>query len=465
MRLLGFDISRPSRELVTKAPTLSQVPVSRGGWMRILESFAGAWQRNIEINQTEITSHHAVFACMTLIAGDVSKLGSPEFKTKVKGIWEVGENPAYNPVLRDPNQFQTPNQFWENWVLSKLWKGNTYALKGRDERGVVRRLWILDPCKVTPLVSESGEVWYQLQQDNISGVREAGPVMPQSEIIHDRMNPLFHPLVGISPLYAAGLAAQLGLNITTEGAIFFKNRRIPGGILTSPHTITDETADRLQREWTKGDTEIIGKTRVLGDGLEFKTTTATATDSQMLELAKVTAEWICSVFHVPPYMIGIGSPINSNVEALNLWYYAQAIQKQLEDIEACLLRGLEMKSGTKVEFDTSTLYRMDTLSQATAIKELVSAGVLCPDEGRARLDLPPKPGGDTPYLQQQNFSLAALAKRDAKDDPFKPNTPSAQPPTGDNTNDDSGGDDQQRDIIPSVKDILRKARAHERRAA
>ena len=37
---------------------------------------------------------------------------------------------------------------------------------------------------------------------------------------------------------------------------------------------------------------------------------------------------------------------------------------------------------------------------------------------RQKFNLLPVPGGDTPYLQQQNFSLAALAKRDAKDDPF-----------------------------------------------
>ena len=41
-----------------------------------------------------------------------------------------------------------------------------------------------------------------------------------------------------------------------------------------------------------------------------------------------------------------------------------------------------------------------------------------PNEARAEIGLQPVAGGDTPYLQQQNYSLAALAKRDAKDDPF-----------------------------------------------
>jgi hypothetical protein len=40
------------------------------------------------------------------------------------------------------------------------------------------------------------------------------------------------------------------------------------------------------------------------------------------------------------------------------------------------------------------------------------------DEMRKRANLPPTKGGDTVYLQQQNFSLEALAKRDAQEDPF-----------------------------------------------
>jgi hypothetical protein len=36
-------------------------------------------------------------------------------------------------------------------------------------------------------------------------------------------------------------------------------------------------------------------------------------------------------------------------------------------------------------------------------------------------------GGDTPYLQQQNYSLAALDKRDTSEDPFGKKPPAAAP--------------------------------------
>ncbi len=61
---------------------------------------------------------------------------------------------------------------------------------------------------------------------------------------------------------------------------------------------------------------------------------------------------------------------------------------------------------------------MDSLTMMQTIQQGIGAGVLKPNEGRADLNLLPVTGGDTPYLQQQNYSLEALAKRDAKDDPF-----------------------------------------------
>jgi phage portal protein BeeE len=54
--------------------------------------------------------------------------------------------------------------------------------------------------------------------------------------------------------------------------------------------------------------------------------------------------------------------------------------------------------------------------------------VMSPNEGRAKFDLKPVEGGAQPYLQQQNYSLEALAKRDAQADPFAPATPPAPKP-------------------------------------
>ncbi len=72
---------------------------------------------------------------------------------------------------------------------------------------------------------------------------------------------------------------------------------------------------------------------------------------------------------------------------------------------------------------------MDTAARYDALGKLVGSGVMAPNEARKRERLKPVAGGDSPYLQQQNYSLAALAKRDALTDPFGPRAnPSPVPP-------------------------------------
>ncbi|MGM4906265.1 phage portal protein [Tardiphaga sp. 866_E4_N2_1] len=454
MRLLGFDISR------TKAAptTLSPVAESRG-WYTILEPFVGAWQRNIKVNRDNVLSNPANFACKTLIASDIAKLRVKLVAKDSHGIWKEVDNAAYSPVLRKPNHFQTRNQFWESWILSKLSSGNTYALKGRDNRGGqgsgnVKALYILDPGLVTPLVSDEGSVFYQLNQDNLSGLTES-VIVPATEIIHDRYNCLFHPLVGLSPIFANGVAATKALNIQNSSARFFGNRSMPSGILTAPGVISEDTAKRLKDNWEKNYTgDNVGKVAVLGDDLKFLSIATTAEDSQLIEQLKWADTVVCSTYHVPPYKVGIGQmPTVSNVQALNLEYYSQALQRLIEDAEECLDLGLGIGYGENlgVEFDTDNLLRMDSVTQMEVIDK--GKNTFTPDEARARINLGPTPGGNVVYRQQQDFSLAALAKRDAQDDPFKTDSGALALPTPAKPEDDAS-DDEARGLIAAT--LLRK---------
>lgn len=471
MRLLGFDITR------AKPTEKALHPVADyrgGGLLRILESFPGAWQRNIEIDQNLVLSYHAVYACMTLIASDIAKLRVKLVAQDDDGIWTETESPAYSPVLRKPNPTQTRIQFWETWILSKLMRGNTYILKQDDRRNVVTRLYVLDPNKVMPLVSDDGSVFYELSPDNLSAISDR-IIVPARNIIHDRMNCLFHPLVGISPLWANGLAATQGLRIQNNSAQFFGNRSMPGAILTAPGHISDDTAHRLKAEMEQGFSgENVGRLMVAGDGLTFNALSFTPEDAQLIEQLKLTAEMVCSTFHLPPYKIGVGPlPSYNNVQALNVEYYAQCLQKLIEDAEECLDDGLgigwssERKDGVRygTEFDVRNLLRMDTLTQVQSLREEVGAGITSPNEARKELDRKPVPGGAMPYLQQQNYSLEALAKRDAMDDPFALDTPAALPAPSDQPPDESEDDDDAEAKALMAGAMLRKELMSDIRAA
>jgi hypothetical protein len=77
------------------------------------------------------------------------------------------------------------------------------------------------------------------------------------------------------------------------------------------------------------------------------------------------------------------------------------------------------RSNSGTEFDLDDLLRMDSGSRVTAAKESANGGGMTFNEVRKRYHgVGPVPGGDVVLSQQQNYSLEALAKRDAMADPF-----------------------------------------------
>jgi HK97 family phage portal protein len=397
---------------------MQMVDQSRGGWWPIVrEPTTGAWQANASQSADTVLTYSALYACVSLIASDVGKCRLKLVQQDNDGIWSETDSAAFSPVIRRPNHYQNRIQFYTWWITSKLLHGNAYALKRRDARGVVTALYLLDPTRVTVLVAPDGSVFYQLAVDNLADLGETVTV-PAREIIHDVMVPLFHPLIGVTPIYACGMAAYQGLKIQTNSTKFFANGSQPGGVLTAPGAIGDETATRLKTYWdTNFSGDNVGKVAVLGDGLKYEAMTITAVDAQLIEQLKWTGLDVCSAMHVPPHKISVGpAPPYNQVEALNQDYYSQCLQIHFESIELLLDEGLELPKvngqpyGT--EFDLDDLIRMDSSSKMKMATDGVGGGVFTPNEARAKFDKKPVAGGDTPYLQQQYFSLEALNKRD-----------------------------------------------------
>jgi HK97 family phage portal protein len=419
VRIFGYDIA-----LKKSVPT----PVrSSSGWFGIIsESFAGAFQSHVEVDAPrDLLSYSGIYAPITLIAGDVGKL-RVKLTEMDAGIWrEVSTNSPFLPVLRKPNNYQTRIQFYEFWMLMKLLYGNTYVLKQRDNRGIVVQMHVLDSERVTPLVAPNGDVYYQVAADYLSGL-EQGVTLPASEIIHDRINCLWHPLVGVAPLYAAAMSATQGRKIQNNSAKFFENMSRPSGMLTSPNSIDDETANRLKVQWEQNYSGgNLGRLAVGGSGLEYKAFTIPAEQSQLIEQLDWTVKDIARALLVPQFMVGGQTPAGSTVEAETLRYYTQCLQKYIEQLEVCLDEGLSLPSNYCTEFDTEGLIRMDSVAQIEVLSKAVGGGIMAPNEARRKINLGATAGGETPYLQQQNYSLAALAKRDAQDDPFGKTAPAA----------------------------------------
>lgn len=397
---------------------------SGGGWRSLFvqEPYSGAWQKNDELTREDVTAHHAVFACVSLISQDIGKMPI-RLKKREKDVLVHADIPSKLRVLKKPNRFQIWQQFSENWTTSLLLRGNTYVLKRRDIFGEVTELVILNPDMCKPLIDDNGNVFYQLCNDRLTQTESV--IVPASEIIHDRINCFYHPLVGLTPIMACSLAAGLGIEIQKGSRNLFRNNSRPSGLLTAPGPITKEKAEDAQARWNANYSgSNLGKTAILGDGMTFSTIAVNADDAQLIEQLKMTAEVICSVFHVPLFKVGLGPTPAGKISDLNEIYYSDCLQSPIEARENLLDDGLGLNDyGVEAFLDISVLIRMDSTSQMARLKEGVGAAILTPNEAREEVGLLPISGGDTVYMQQQNYSLAALAKRDSKEDPFSKESP------------------------------------------
>ncbi|EMB9982467.1 phage portal protein [Pseudomonas aeruginosa] len=402
MKLFGYEFKRAEKAIA------SSVPVNRGLWQIISEPFAGAWQRNKEERRETLLQYPTLYACISRIATDIGKLPFSLQAKNSNGIWSATESSAFSPVLREPNHYQTPQQFREYWMLSKLMQGNTYVMKERDSRGVVTGLYILDPCQVIPQVSTSGEVFYQLYTDdlNLLPFEDGLLSVPASEIIHDRCICPFHPLIGLPPIAAAYWPALKNMRILRSSSEFFANNAQPSGILSAPGAISDGTADRLRAYWNENFTGAnAGKVAVVGDGLQFASLASKSVDSQMVEQLRYSDEQICQPFGIPPFKVGLGTiPSGLGVDAINQLYYDDALQAHIQAMETLITIGLNA-TPYKVDMDESVLMRMDAGKKADYHKTLIDGSIETINDARMSFNLPPLVGGNTVYMQQQDFPL------------------------------------------------------------
>lgn len=420
LKSLGISFTR-TKAVPSGLTGISESQALSWWWPIVREASAGAWQRNEEIRLDNALANPAVYTCTTLIPSDVAKCRPRLMGRDSDGIWTEFENTAHSPILRRPNHFQTWFHFAQWWMTSKLTAGNTYVWKRRDNRSVVNGLYVLDPNRVKLLQAPDGSYFYELSPHSTSDglgfpERSKTIVVPASEIIHDVCCPLFHQMMGVSPIFAAGYAALMSRYILNNARKLHENGSAPGGVLTAPGTISKETAARVKAYF---DTEFAGdnygKVAVLGDGLTYTPMgMATAVDSQVVEILKWTDEQIAKCYHMPFFKVGGPLPPYSSVEAVTQLYYSDCLQSHITPFEQLLSDGLELPLGTAVRLDLADLNKMDSATTMEIATQGVRGGVLTPNEGRAMFDKKRLRGGDTVYMQHQDYGIQVLAERDAK---------------------------------------------------
>jgi HK97 family phage portal protein len=400
----------------------------------------GSWQQNLNAAgwpAPELVAFSAVYACTTIISGDLAKLPLQVFKVNVAtGAREVQRRDYYAQLMRHPNDYQTAADFMQLFVLSGLLQGNAYAFARRNARGEISEMHILDPRTTRPYLEPgSGELFYRCGENQLAGLAPDAMV-PERNIIHHRL-PLLpgHPLVGVTPILAAAASSAVGLHILRNSQSFFGNSSRPAGTLTAPGKISKETADRLKEDWDNNYSgPRYGKTAVLPEGLKWEPLTITAQDAQLIEQLRWSVEDVARVFRVPLFMLGDTSKATyRNNEQLNRAYLSGCLGTHIEALEQRFSRAFEFGVDYELKFDLSALLRAEIDVRFAAYETALRSAWTTINEVRAQEGLAPVEGGDEPHIQMQYLPLsqagtrgAAPAPGNAPPEPAPPNDPGAE---------------------------------------
>jgi HK97 family phage portal protein len=197
------------------------------------------------------------------------------------------------------------------------------------------------------------------------------------------------------------------LKILKNAASFFANGANPGGILTAPAGMSQKDAEDVKTYWnTNFQGSNSGKVAVIGADLKFTSFAFKSADSQLVEQLQYSDRQICQPFGVPPFIVGIGEiPAGMKVDDMMGMYERLALQPLIDSRENLMEEGLAISRPLGLEMDTGPLLRMDPQKRSEVWGKLVNDGIAAPNEARLPFNLKPLEGGDTVYMQQQDFPL------------------------------------------------------------
>jgi HK97 family phage portal protein len=383
------------------------------GWGNGDRGPGGAWQMNRNQPQRglELVAFSAVYACVNTIASDIGKLPIEIYQVDLDdGARTVLRRDYYAQLFRAPNGFQTCADFLQSFIQSYLLQGNTYCwISKRNGRGEPLEMHVLNPYRVKPLLTESGQIFYECGQDFLAGIAP-NTIIAERDMIHHRL-PLLpgYPLIGVTPIFAAAASSALGLQILRDSQQFFGNASRPSGLLSTDQFIAEDLAKRYKQEWDdtyKG--QEFGKTALLGGGMKWQPLTITAQDAQLIEQLRYSVEDVARVFRVPPFMLGDMSKVTyRNTEHMMRAYLSGCLSWHIEAIQQRFEYAFAFESNFQLRFDLSAMLRTDLDVRYLAYQQGLSGGWLAPNEVRAQEGLPPTEGGDEPRMQSQYVPLSA----------------------------------------------------------
>lgn len=394
------------------------VNVKASGGQQILTSaeladlFAGgSTSAGVDVSASSAMRFATVWACVRLLAESIAQLPFHVYvKEKDGSSSRVRDIGLADLISYRPNHWQTPFDYIDYMVTGLCMRGNHYAYKTTDSKGEVLELLPFEPSRVTLSRDGFHNVTYRATMDGTY------TIYSPDEMLHVR-GCSFDGFVGVSPISQHRETVGLAMAAQEYGSKLFKNGARPSGVLSVLGELSDDAYNRLRKYWQSmygGDNT--GKTAILEQGTKYETISMSNADAQYLDLRQFQRSEICAIFRIPPHMIGdLTKSSFSNITQQSLEFVKYSILPWCVRIEQVFNRDMltrkQRQRGMYVKFLVDGLERADIETRYKVYQMGINAGILSPNEARAKENMNPRENGNI-YPMQINLTDSATGLPD-----------------------------------------------------
>lgn len=409
------------------------------------EAVGSASSSGMRITEDSALTDPTVQACVGVIGKDVGMMPCKIYTESPDGSKRLVDNhPVYDLLYIRPNEQQTAFEFKQQMQGHLELRGNAYAEILPGPRGAVDQLIPMHPDRVTvERLKPSGRLRYLYNDPLTNQTRR----LVQEEVFRlsnfADEGPLGRSTIAMGrDIFGVGLAQQ------DYSARFLRNDARPPFIFENTGFKTKEDREKFIDSWQATQTRSNrGKAAILPPGVTVKEIGIKPIDQQLIEARKFQRILVCSMFGVPPHLIGETekTATYASVEQFNIMYAVHCILPRVVLWEQAIQRDLLTSSRYFAKFSMAALLRGDTASRFAAYHIALGDGLLNQDECRAFEDWNPIPGGSgkrywrsAQWLPLDQTSNELPASGNAPD---LAETASDDPNIGDNGSEQGSGDD------------------------
>jgi HK97 family phage portal protein len=385
-----------------------------------LMSLFGYGRTASDIIVTEETAQNcsAFFRGVSILAHTMASLPIEVVQYRQRIAYPEYDHPIERLYNLDFNVSESAYLGKERLFVDALTKGDGFGVfrytKDKTKKIGIR---VIDPSRVKTQWAEVGGEWVRVHQ-----LDDSDTYLADDEVFH--IPGLgYDGLRGKSIISLAREAIAHALALEKYGASNFSGGTIPRGVLKTTQKL-DPEARRVRKESWKEVYTHPNDIAILDEDYEFTPIQINNEDRQFLQSRKFQVVEIARWLGVPPYMLGETDSIKYNSAEmlgndLKTFTLSPWIQRLQNETRRKGLTEDERDRGLVTRVCLDRFLEADVERLYNAERVAIQAGFKSRDEARARLGLPPIPGGEgSRFLVMTNMADGAQsADTSTTDDP------------------------------------------------